>query len=481
VQRLSGLDAFFLYIETPAMHTHVALTAVLNPGTMPGGYSFERIRDHIASRVHLVPPFRRRVVDVPLRLHHPVWVDDPDFSIDDHVHRVALPAPGGMPELAELTGHLASIPLERSRPLWEMWVIEGVEGGRIALMAKIHHSAMDGASGAELMPLFFDLEPDPPAGAAPPPFQPEPPPDRWELLGMAGMERLRGLAGLPSLARRTGEAIGTIRRARREAGGLSGGTPLTAPRSPFNGPITGERVVAFTRLPLGDVKHVKQVLGGTVNDVLLATCALAVRRYLAERGELPDRPMVTACPVSVRADDERGQANNRLSIMFTPLPTDIGDPVECLRTTHETALAAKREHEALGNDTLSAWAEVIDPTASRFVSSIYGATGLAAHHRPPLSFILSNIPGPPFPVYLAGAEMERAYPMGPVIEGAGLNVTVLSYRDSVDFGFLAAKALVPDVGDLAAAVPEAFGQLLAAAQQASARGAPSPAEATAPR
>ncbi len=190
-----------------------------------------------------------------------------------------------------------------------------------------------------------------------------------------------------------------------------------------------------------------------------------MRRYLRERGALPEQPMVAACPVSVRTEDERGQANNRLSVMFTPLHTEIDDPVECLRTTRTTAGAAKSEHETIGTSTLSAWAEIADPSAASMASSVYSATNLAARHRPALSFILSNIPGPAFPVYLAGAEMERAYPMGPVLEGAGLNVTVLSYRDSVDFGFLAASALIPDVWDLAGAVPPAFAALLEAAER----------------
>jgi diacylglycerol O-acyltransferase / wax synthase len=475
VDQLSGLDAFFLYIETPTMHTHVALTAVLDPSTMPGGFSFERIRDHIESRLHLVPPFRRKVVEVPLRLHHPVWVDDPEFHIDNHVKRAALPPPGDVQELASLTGYLASIPLDRSRPLWEMWVIEGLEGGRISLVAKVHHSAMDGAGGADLMPVFFDLEASPADGAPPPAFVPEQPPDQWELLGLAGAERLKGLVKLPSLARRTGEAISAIRRQRRAPAGVAGGTPLTAPRSPFNGPITADRSVGFARLPLADVKEVRQLLGGTVNDVLLATCSLAVRRYLDERGALPSQPMVAACPVSVRTEDERGQANNRLSVMFTPLHTEVGDPIECLASTRVTASAAKQEHETLGSATLSAWANVADPSAASIASNLYSAANLAGRHRPALSFILSNIPGPDFPVYLAGAEMERAYPMGPVLEGAGLNVTVLSYRDSVDFGFLAATALVPDVGALADAVPQAFADLLAAARQRAREPAAAPA------
>ncbi len=462
MERLSGLDAFFLYIETPTMHTHVALTAVLDTTTMPGGYSFEAMRRHIADRVHLVRPFRKRVVEVPLRVHHPVWVDDTDFEVDRHIKRIAVPSPGTLRELSDIVGHIASVQLERSKPLWEIWIVEGLENDRVALVAKVHHSSMDGASGAELMPAFFDVEPVPTEPVIPPPYEPSPAPDDWELMGASAIERLRSLGALPSLARRTMQSITRIRRDRRDTH-TAAGTPLTAPHTVFNGPITAQRSVAFARVPLAQVKAVKNAYRATVNDVLLATCALAMRRYLEDRKGLPDEPLVTACPVSVRGDDERGEPNNRLSVMFTKLHTDVADPVECLLATQKTAAAAKSEHEILGSATLGAWAELADPMASRMVSSMYSSSNLAARHRPALSFILSNIPGPAFPVYLAGAEMERAYPMGPVLEGAGLNVTMMSYRDSVDFGFLGATELVPDIWDLADAVPVAFDELYDAA------------------
>ena len=458
VERLSGLDAFFLYIETPTMHTHVALTAVLDTSTMPGGYSFEAMRRHIAERVHLVRPFRQKVVEVPLRVHHPVWVDDTDFDIDRHLRRIAVPAPGGLRELSHLVGHIASVQLERNKPLWELWIIEGLAEGRVAFVAKVHHSAMDGASAAELLPAFLDLEPEPTGRVEPPPFRPTAAPDDWELLGASAIDRVRSLGSLPSLARKTTQSITRIRRGRRETHNAAG-TPLTAPTTVFNGPITAQRSVAFARVSLPQVKEIKSAFGATVNDVLMTTCAMAMRRYLEGRKDLPDTPLVTACPVSVRTEDQRGEQNNRLSVMFTKLHTDVADPVGCLLATQRTASAAKSEHELIGPETLGAWAELADPMASRVASTLYSNANLAAHHRPALSFILSNIPGPPFPVYLGGAEMERAYPMGPVLEGAGLNVTMLSYRESVDFGFLGATELLPDIWDLADAVPVAFDEL----------------------
>lgn len=467
MDRLSGLDAIFLYVESPSMHTHVALTAVLDPTTTPGGYTFERFRDHIAARARELPLFHRRVSDVPLRLHHPIWVDDERFRPEDHLRRAALPAPGGESELAELVGYLAGIPLDRRRPLWEMWVIEGLEGGRIALLAKIHHAAVDGVGAAELMPTFFDLEPDPPPRAVPL-IRPEAPPSRWSLLGMAGAERARALGRIPGLARRTGEAIGGIRH-RRRAVGTAGGTPLGAPRTTFNGPITAERSVAFARLSLTEVKQVKAAFGATVNDVLLATCALAVRRYLEERGGAPDEPLVTACPVAVAPPTGPPgpgptSGRNKLSVMFTQLQTHRDDPVAVLEATCASTAAAKREHAILGDDVLSGWAEVVDPTAAAVLSRIYQRLGTSSHHRPAISFVLSNIPGPSFPVYLAGARLERAFPFGPVIDGAGLNVSVLSHEDDVDVGFMGATAVVPDIWALADGVAPSFDALLGAAR-----------------
>lgn len=466
MQRLSGLDALFLYIETPSMHTHVMLTAVLDPSTAPDGYSFEHIRDHIAERVHLVAPFRRRPVEVPLRIHHPVWVDDAEFRIENHIKRHVLRhragSPAGLDELADFVGRTASRPLDRSRPLWEMWVVEGLDGDKIALVAKIHHSAMDGGSGVELMPSFFDLEPDPAPRPPGPKWDPVPAPNRWEMIGEAGYEKLRCLTGLGPLIQRTGSALDTIRRSRRGSGEPPGGTPLTAPRTCLNGPITGSRSVALTDLPLDEIKRIRRAFGATVNDVVLAICAGALRMYLDGHGSLPDQPLVAACPVSTRSDTNRGETGNHLSAMFTPLHTDLASAEQRLEATTATARSAKREHEAIGPDTLTQWAELGDPLTLPTIVGLYSRADLAGLHRPTINLILSNIAGPPFPVYMAGCQMESAFPMGPVIEGAGLNITVLSYRDSVFFGLIAATSLIPDIDVMRDALRASFDELVEA-------------------
>lgn len=464
MEPLSGMDSLFLYLETPAQPMHVTLTAVFDPGAVPGGVGFEQVHDHIARRLHLVAPFTRRLVTAPLGLHHPHWIDDPDFDVDRHVRRVALAAPGDDAQLASITAQIAAVPLDRSRPLWEMWVVEGLADGRFALIAKLHHATLDGIAGVEQMVAFFDTEPTIEHG--PPPAAPpaEAPPSDLELATYAAVSRVRSLLRTVPLATRTVSSVRAVRTARAAAERHDAGTPLLTPRTSLNDALTTTRRVAFSRLSLDDITKVKAVVpGATVNDVVLAVCAGALRRYLDDRGELPDEPLVAACPVDVRTADQQGRTDNRVSAMFTRLPTDVADPVERLRAAHRAARAAKSEHALFASDTLQRWAEVVDPNLAAWLFDLYSRTGTAGRHRPPVNLVVSNLPGPPFPLYLAGAELERAYPLGQIIEGVGLNITVMSYRSGVDVGLLAAGDLVPDVDRLAAGVPRAFAELVDAA------------------
>ncbi len=466
MERLSGLDASFLYLENSGQHMHVAMTMVLDPSTMPGGYSFEKIKDFYLSRAHLVPPFYRRVVRVPFNLAHPIWVDDPNFDIDYHVRRIGAPAPGGRRELADLAAQIASVQLDRTRPLWEAWVIEGLKHDRIGVVTKVHHCAIDGASGADLMVHLFDLEP---SGREIEPHEPIPEgrvPNDLELLGHAARSRWRRTVNLPGLLGRTARSATTIVRGRRDPAASVGAAPLTAPPTPFNGNITPHRKVAFARLPLPAVKEVKQQFGTTVNDVILAVCGGALRRYLLRHDALPDTPLIASCPTSVRRDDddpEHAASANRVSALFTNLATNIDDPAERLFAIQKVTKGAKEEHNAIGANFLQDWAEFAAPNLFNLASRLYSSMRLADSHRPIHNVVISNVPGPPFPLYYAGAEMVAAYPMGPLIMGAGLNITVLSYRDSVDFGFMACRELMGDVWDLAGDIEAAFAELQKAA------------------
>ncbi|HMJ75626.1 MAG TPA: wax ester/triacylglycerol synthase family O-acyltransferase [Iamia sp.] len=463
MERLTGLDATFLYLETPTHHMHVAMTMVLDPSTMPGGYSFQAIKDFIASRTDRIPPFRRRLVSVPLNLHHPVWVEDPEFDIDYHIRRMGAPAPGGRRELGEMAAQIASVPLDRSRPLWEMWVIEGLKQDRIAVVSKVHHCAIDGASGSELMVHLFDLDPADAVVTGPPPELPsERVPTDAELIGHAITSKVRRTMGLGPLLNETARSVSRVVKARRDPEGLVGAAPLTAPRVPWNGPTSGRRDVGFARVPLATVKDLKTALGCTVNDVVLALCAGTLRRYLEQHDALPDEPLVAVCPVSVRTEDDTA-GSNKVSALFTSLATQLDDPIERLEAIRTTTRGAKEEHNAVGATMLQDWAEFAGPNVFNLASRLYSSMNLANVHRPVHNLIVSNVPGPPFPLYFAGAEAVAAYPMGPVMEGCGLNVTVFSYQESVDIGFMVDKELVPDVWTMADAVEPALAELVAAA------------------
>ncbi|HET6952265.1 MAG TPA: wax ester/triacylglycerol synthase family O-acyltransferase [Acidimicrobiales bacterium] len=464
MERLSGLDSAFLSLETPAMHLHVAIAAVIDPSTMAAPYSFEQLKEFAAERLLAHAAFRRRVVEVPFRLNHPIWVEDPDLDVDYHIRRHVLPAPGGARELTELVGSIVGVPLERSHPLWEIHVIEGLHDGNVALLGKIHHAAVDGVSGAELFIHLFDLTPEPePRPPAPDPATPERIPSDAELVGHALWSQVRRTVSLPALVGRTVRTAGHLVSRHRDPEAVVGAVPLRAPRTPWSAAITPHRAVAFARVRLSDVRRVKDAFGVKVNDVVLAVTSAALRRYLIERGTLPAEPLVAMCPVSVRDEDGKGVADNRVSAMFVHLQTDVADPGDRLRAIARATRGAKEDHHAVGARFLQNWAEHAAPSTFALAARLYSRLNIADHHAPLHNLVVSNVPGPDLPLYLDGAELVAAYPMGPVSEGAGLNVTVLSYRDNVDFGLLAAAELVPDVWDMADHVDEAMAELVALA------------------
>jgi diacylglycerol O-acyltransferase / wax synthase len=465
MERLSGLDASFLYFETPSMHMHVAMTAIFDPSTMEGGYEFGKIKDFISSRLHLVPPFRRRVVEVPFRLNHPIWVEDPDFDLDYHIRRIGAPAPGGHRELAEMAAQIASTPLDRSRPLWELYVVEGLADGNIGVVTKMHHCAVDGVSGAELMVNLFDLTPEGRELDPPEPRTPEPIPSDYQLVQHAVASRARRSLGILPLLGTTVRTASRLVSRHRDPDAVVGAVPLTAPPTPWNMAITPHRRMSFTRVKLDDIKTIKNAVGCTVNDVVLGLMGGTLRRYLEKHDAFPaDAPLIAVCPVSVRGDDEKGQMNNKVSAMFTSLATDVDDPIERLKTIHEVTKGAKEDHNVLGANILQDWAEHAAPTTFALAARLYSSMNLSDRHRPIHNVVISNVPGPPFPLYYAGAQLEYTLPMGPVMEGAGLNITVLSYMDNVDIGFMACRELIPDVWSLVDFVEDSMQELLKAVE-----------------
>lgn len=466
MERLSGLDASFLYLETPAQLMHVCGVILLDPSTMPEGYSFDRLQAGIDENVRDVPEFTRKLRRVPLDLDHPVWVKDRHFDIERHVHRLALPKPGGYRELTQLAGRLAGLPLDRSRPLWEMWVIEEYvdQEGRelVAIFSKMHHATVDGVSGANLVSHLCSIEPDAPPLALTEvtPFGKEP--SRPELLGRGLVTSFTRPLTIPkALVPSVKGIVSTVGRARA---GTAMAAPLTAPRTSFNGTITGHRSVALVDMSLEDIKEVKAATGATVNDVVLAVAGGALRSYLEDRGELPDSSLLATVPMSVRESSKRETGANKVSALFTRLGTDIEDPLERLEELARSNRNAKEHAHAIPADSLQDWAEFAAPRTFGLAVRAYAGLRLAEKHPVVHNLVISNVPGPPIPLYFMGAEILALAPLGPVFHGAGLNVTVMSNNGKMHVGIIACRESMPEVDDLAQRFPAELARLKAAVQ-----------------
>ncbi len=463
MQRLTGLDASFLALETPTSHMHVASLGIYDPSTTEGGMSLERVTSVYEGRLHLAPPFRRRLANVPFGLHHPLWIEDPDFDIRNHVRHTAIPAPGGPEELSNLVSRLVALPLDRSRPLWEIWLIEGLEGGNVGLLSKVHHSAIDGASGNELLVALLDLSPEIADHTPEEEWKPDRQPTDAELLTYAASSLARQPMRVAKAVARTATAgLEVRRRGQQSIAAVLPPAPFAAPRTSFNAALTPRRSYAYTSLDLPTVKAIKQAAGCTVNDVVLGLCGGALRTYLAERGEEPESSLVAMVPVSVRSEDEKDAMGNKVSSMLTSLATDVDDPMDRLKVVHECMSEAKEQQKAIGADTLQEWTEFAAPAVLGRAARLYSRMKWADSHRPLFNVTISNVPGPPFPLYSAGARLLANYPIGPIMEGGGLNMTVMSYLDQLDFGLLACPDVLSDVWGLADALHAALDELVEA-------------------
>ncbi len=463
MKRLTGLDASFLSLETPSSHMHVASLGIYDPSAVKGGLTLEKLVKAYTGRLHLAPPFRQRLVNVPFGLHHPLWIEDPDFDIRHHVRHTAIPAPGGPDELANLVGRLVALPLDRTRPLWEIWLIEGLEGGNVGLLTKVHHAAIDGASGNELLVALLDLTPEVVEHVPDEEWTPDRIPTDAELLTYAASSLARQPVRVAKALARTTTAALDVRRMGQSSGASAlPPAPFAAPRTSFNASLTPARSYAYTSLDLPTVKAVKNAIGCTVNDVVLGLCGTALRDYLAARGEVPDAPLVAMVPVSVRSDDQRDAMGNQVSSMLTSLATDIDDPIDRLKIIHEVMAHAKEQQKAIGADTLQEWSEFAAPAVLGRAARLYSRMKWADSHRPLFNVTISNVPGPPFALYSAGAKLLANYPVGPIMDGSGLNMTVMSYRDQLDFGLLACPDVLDDVWALADGLHAALAELVEA-------------------
>jgi len=478
MQRMSGIDPMFVYSETPATPMEVAYACVFDPSTAPRTYSFAGVREVLAERVPTLVPFRRRLMPVPLGLDHPRWVDDPEFDLDNHLHRVALPAPGGEAELLALVARVMGRPLQPAQPPWEMHIIEGLEGNRVGLIAKMHHAVIDGVSGVQLMAQLLDLSAD---GRPLTDITPAP----WAAPALPSTARLVTDA-IPNLLTSPIRAVRALREIGRTAVRLgwraldSESGPLSMPRGApdtFETPVGAGRSVAFAALNLGNVRAVKERFEVTLNDVVLAVCSGALRAHLAEPARDRDLPrtststsaeaassLVAVVPVSVRGRPAQGDLGNRLSAMFVPLCNDRLQPSERLRDIAATTSSAKAQERAVGYGPMAAaLSEAIPPALARPMIQ-FGIQHGALRRLRAGNLLVSNVPGPDVPLYFAGMRMEAAYPLGPVVDGVALNITVQTYRDALFVGLNACASAVPDLPGLARAMVAELGHLVDAAE-----------------
>jgi WS/DGAT/MGAT family acyltransferase len=464
-ERLSAQDRTFLDLEAPNHPQHIAAVSLFEAAPLrsaSGGVDIERVRAHVASRLHRLPRYRQRLGWIPLE-NHPVWVDDAHFQIAFHVRHTGLPRPGDAKQLKRLVGRILAQPLDREKPLWEMWVVEGLVGDRVALVAKTHHCMIDGLSGVDLMATLMSHAPvDTPEEA--PPWQPRPSPDGVAMLareiGRRAGTWTEALARLPAALRQPEELAERVRESVAAVGQALGSSLRPASELPINRPLGPHRAFEWCEIPLERVKAVKKALGGTVNDVVLASVAGALRRFLERRSIAPEGLLVRAnVPVSLRNHDERGTLGNRIALLVAELPVGERDPVLRLVRVRDEMERLKGSRRTLGAEVLAA---VSEWTSATLLSL---AVRVATRGRP-YNLVVTNVPGPQVPLYLLGGRMTAVYPVVNLLRAQGLGIALFSYDGLLCWGFVADPEQVPDLPELARALLASFEELEAAAHRA---------------
>ena len=451
--RLTALDTSFLHLEDDAAHMHVASVMLFDGDPPPQ----DELIAGIESRLHLVPRYRQKLAFVPFGQGRPRWVDDPHLNLSYHVRKTALPAPGSEEQLRALAGRVLAQQLDRDKPLWEIWVVEGVEGGRFALICKTHHALVDGISGVDIVTVLFDLSPDPSKPPEPERrWLPAPTPSRTQLLSEALLER----AIVPTEIARSVRAIfraprqiaGSVRDSLVGVGAMAWAGMNPAPPSPYNCSIGPHRRFTWVRTDLADIKAIKNSLGGTVNDVVLATVSGALGRHLHRRGEtLSGRELKAMVPVSVRAEEDRGALGNQVAAMMAPLPVWCEEPAQRLEIVSESMAGLKDSGQAVGAQVLTQLSGFAPPTI------MTQASRLMARQRM-FNVVVTNVPGPQMPLYLMGHELRDLFPMVPLARNQALGIAIMSYNGKMNFGLVGDYDAMHDLDDLA----DDFGASLAA-------------------
>lgn len=473
IERLSGIDAAFLYLETPTQHMHLCGTMILEPGAeadrmpeglVPSGHGPSGgLADLLTRRIAELPAFRRTVVDTPLRISHPATFEAPSFEASDHVQRLTVPEPGGTDELAAIVGRIAARPLDRRRPLWELWILEGLERGRIGLVLKIHHALCDGVTALDVLGRLFRND------ELPKPEQPRPEASVPNALELA-LSAVESVARVPikvvSTLRRTGSALVSLTRSSvgtitsREKPAML----FSSPRTVLNHALSAERAVAFGQVPLETVKRIKNAFGVTVNDIILAACTRALGQYLTASGETLVGPLVATVPVSEHGSGIATRSANQVSAMFLGLPVHLADLDVIVRSIHEQSVGAKKMHSVFGPAMLSDWADIAPPRLFAAAAGAYSRWKLAELLPPPHSVVISNVPGPTESLYAGSARLVAAYPLGPILEGAAVNISVVSYRGAVDIGLVTCPRVVPRPDEITRGFENAIEELTQAAE-----------------
>lgn len=467
MEELSGLDASFLYLETPKVPMHIGGVAIIE-----GSLHFDDFRQFVQDRVHTVDKLTQKLVTVPMSLDRPYWVDDPDFDLSQHLHRTALPRPGGWKELRYLASRLFSQQLDRDRPLWEFIFVEGLDSlpqvpkGSVALISKVHHSGFDGKSGADLMSMLYDVSPKPKKVAPAAHKEISDIPGPAGLMAKSAYHFLTRPGKLPGLLWDTGKSTLKAGYLTRNEGMTLPTLPLSAPKTRFNDTVEAARVWNSAILDIGRVKAIRKVVhGSTLNDVILTICAGALRRYLMEKNELPDKPLVAMVPVSTRTDEEKNAMGNQVSAMYIQLATDLADPIKRLEKIHHNTVIGKMYQDAIDAKSLMGYAELIPFGLAGVAARFYSRAAVAKRHNPFFNVVITNVPGPQIPLYLAGHKLIVNMGTAPIFDGMGLIMPICSYNGTISISPTSAVNLMPDLDNFTRYIRESANELEAAAQQ----------------
>lgn len=467
MEQLTGQDASFLYSETPRSPMHIGGIAIYDPSELEGGTQrFKNILNFIEDRLHLAKTFRRKLVNVPFNLDHPYWIEDQDFDIEFHLRHIRLPEPGDWRQLCIQASRLHARPLDLTKPLWEFTVIEGLDSvpglpkGCYAIVSKIHHACVDGVSGSDITEAIHGIEPNPPTPEPPEkPWQGEKEPNPLELMTRAQINNMTQPFRFAEVMAKAVPAMGRFGRGLAERKFTMN---ADIPRTRFSGIVSGHRVVEGRSFELAQIKAIKSLVeGATVNDAVLTIVGGALRKYLQSKKELPSKTMVAMAPISVRGTDGKNALGNQVAAMTVRLGTDIEDSLQRLAHVHDAAMSSKEMTNAVGAKLMTDFSQFIPSTTAALATRLYTEFAMAENVAQAFNCVVTNVPGPQFPLYMAGARLVTQYGMGPIFDGMGIIFPVFSYGGQITVSFNACRKMVPDPDVFSGYIQETFDELLA--------------------